>query len=97
MLHRHANSGIHAEALFVEQHHTAFGERADGEFALTGMAELADDENVERTLKFARHFGGDHHSSARQAGHLIHFDCIFTQATAQPASRILARRERHVP
>jgi hypothetical protein len=72
-----------------------FGERADGEFPMPGMADFAHNDHLERTLKNVRHLSRDDDPAARQAGHKIHFDRQVLQSEAKLAARVLARFKYH--
>src|SRR4051812_516662 len=84
-----ARRGIVTKLFLVEENHAAFAERADGEFALPGMADFADDENVERPVKNLRHFRGHDHSAARKAEHEVHVNAFVLQVASEPAPRVL--------
>jgi hypothetical protein len=52
---------------FVEDPHTAGRNRAHGEFFVTGHAEFANDENVERQVERAGNFVSDRNAAARKS------------------------------
>ena len=77
-----------ADGPFIEHDDPVFRKCADRKFPMERMADLADDEDLERTLKDMRHFRRDDHPAARQAHHPIHFHGLFAQPVSQPATGI---------
>lgn len=53
----------------VEQLNASAGDGADGEFGIGGMADFADEENVERKIEGTGDFGGDRNAAARKSEH----------------------------
>src|SRR5437867_2007923 len=60
------------------------------------MANLADDQYVQRTLQNPGDFGRDHHTPAGQAQNDVGSNVLFGQVTAQSLSSFGARGKSHV-
>jgi hypothetical protein len=54
---------------FVEDAHAAAADGTHGELGMTGHAQLAHDEHIERRAELARHLRGDGHATARKTEH----------------------------
>ena len=57
------------DEVFTEHTHAARRDRAHGQLRMTGNAELADEEDVERRIKFLRDLERDRDAAARQPKH----------------------------
>ncbi len=59
------------------------------------MADLADDEHVQRTLKRTRDFGGDDDSAARQTQHEVNFHSLVAEQLPEFAPGVFPRCKHH--
>jgi hypothetical protein len=57
------------------------------------MADLADDEDIKRTLKHVRYFRRDHNASAWQAEDDVNLNAFLLQVASELLTRILAGGE----
>ena len=70
----------------VEQLNAAARDGANGEFGIRGMADFANEKNVERKIEGAGDFGGDRNASARKSEH----ECVLVNVRSEMAGKRLA-------
>ena len=85
-----AGNAERVDDLVVHQANAAARDRAHRELLVSGHAELADDEHVERHAERPRHLARDGHTAARQGQH----DHVVAIAVAGQTSQPTARRLR---
>jgi len=84
-----------AQGIVIHKDEVGFGQGADGKFAMQRVADLADDEDIERQIEFARHFGGDDNSAPWQSQHQVGGQATLAQELAELLPGILAGVKSH--
>ena len=67
----------------VQENNAVFGECADGEFAMPGMADLADDEHVQWPLKNTSDLSRHDDAATRQTQHHVRLNAQFRQVETE--------------
>ena len=82
---RHPGPADHS---LIQHQRAILGQRADGELTVRGMADLADDQDVQGTEEDMGDFGSDNHTATRQTEDDISPNVLFAQVMAQSLAGI---------
>jgi hypothetical protein len=74
----------------IQQHNARFGKRADGEFPVTRVSDLANNKNIQRPAEVTRDFSGHYNAAARQSQDNIGLHSALSQMSAQFLTRFLS-------
>ena len=80
-----------AHGSLVEYDNTRFGERANREFAMPGMANLANDQNIQGLAETIGYPCANHHAAARQSDDNIGLHPALQQISAKLLACIFPR------